>query len=50
MKVEVTTMLPVHSTAVKRRLLKLLSSPWLLVQGGMSSHPRYQEDLGKYVE
>ena len=24
-------MLPVHSTAVKRRLLKLLSSAWLLV-------------------
>ena len=31
MKFEVTTMLPVHSTAVKRRLLKLLSSAWLLV-------------------
>ena len=30
MKFEVTTMLPVHTTAVKRRLLKLLSSSWLL--------------------
>ena len=29
MKFEVTTMLPVHTTAVKRRLLKLLSSAWL---------------------
>ena len=33
MKFEVTTMLPVHSTAVTRRLLKLLSSAWLLVYG-----------------
>ena len=33
MKFEVTTMLPVYSTAVKRRLLKLLSSAWLLVYG-----------------
>ena len=31
MKFEVSTMLPVYSTAVKRRLLKLLSSAWLLV-------------------
>ena len=31
MKFEVTNMLPVYSTAVKRRLLKLLSSAWLLV-------------------
>ena len=31
MKFEVTTMLPVYSTAVKRRLLQLLSSTWLLV-------------------
>ena len=31
MKFEVTTMLPVYSTAVKRRLLELLSSAWLLV-------------------
>ena len=31
MKFEVTTMLPVHTTAVKRRLLKLLTSVWLLV-------------------
>ena len=30
---EVTTMLPVHTTAVKRRLIKLLSSTWLLVYG-----------------
>ena len=30
---EVTTMLPVHTTAVKRRLIKLLSSVWLLVHG-----------------
>ena len=28
MKFEVTTMLPVHTTAVKRRLLKLLSCAW----------------------
>ena len=34
MKFEVTTMLPVHTTAVKRRLLKLLSSAWLLVYVG----------------
>ena len=33
MKFEVATMLPVHTTAVKRRLLKLLSSAWLLVYG-----------------
>ena len=33
MKFEVSTMLPVHTTAVKRRLLKLLSSAWLLVYG-----------------
>ena len=33
MKFEVTTMLPVYSTAVKRRLLKLMSSAWLLVYG-----------------
>ena len=32
MKFEVS-MLPVHITAVKRRLLKLLSSAWLLVYG-----------------
>ena len=31
MKFEVSIMLPVHTTAVKRRLLKLLSSAWLLV-------------------
>ena len=31
MKFEVSTELPVHTTAVKRRLLKLLSSAWLLV-------------------
>ena len=30
MKFEFTTMLPVHTTAVKRRLLKLLSSVWIL--------------------
>ena len=34
MKFEVTTMLLVHTAAVKRRLLKLLSSAWLLVYGG----------------
>ena len=33
MKFEVTTMLRVHSTAVKRRLLKQLSSARLLVFG-----------------
>ena len=33
MKFKVTTMLPVHNRAVKRRLLKLLSSAWLLVYG-----------------
>ena len=33
MKFKVTTMLPVHSTADKRRLLELLSRAWLLVYG-----------------
>ena len=34
MKFEVTTMLPVHTTAVKRRILKLLSSAWLYTAVG----------------
>ena len=34
MKFEVTTMLPVHNIAVKRRLLKLLSSTCLVMAVG----------------
>ena len=55
MKFEVTTMLPVHSTAVKRRLLKLLSSAWLLVYRRrfsikmMSLHPPQSRNMTSYV-
>ena len=56
MKFEVTTMLLVHTTAVKRRLLKLLSSAWLLVYGRrfsikmMSSHPTLPRNMMSYVK
>ena len=57
MKFEVSTMLPVHTTAVKRRILKLLSSAWLLVYGRrfsikimMSSHPPLSRNMTSYVK